>query len=117
MGIQRVQNKSSWGLYVWVMDNGKPFADNDGNVLNLPGYRHDIGAMEKLRKAARYYNAPNGDVKFLAGAGRVSEARHSEERDRLAEGLIPSETDIDAWREQSELFEEYKRRGWDWERD
>lgn len=117
MGIRRVPSNDNYGLYVWMMDNGKPFSDGDGNVMNLPGVRHDIEAMEKVRKAARYYNAPNGDVQFLPGVSRVSEMRASEELDRMKAGLIPSETDIDAWREEHALYEEYQRKGWEWQNE
>lgn len=117
MSIKTVPSESFYGLYVWMMDNGKPFSDGDGNVLNVPGTRGDILKMERLRKAARYYGAPNGDVKFLPGTSRSSDDRYSEEKDRMASGLIPSETDIDAWKEQEQLFKEYQQKGWDWDRE
>jgi len=115
MGISVVENSASWGLYVWELDNGKVFGDEDGNVMNIPGKPFDIDSMTKITKAAQYYGAPPGKAKFLPGTQRVSEARHSEELERMKQGLIPSETDIGAWKEEQRLFEEYQRRGWDWD--
>jgi len=115
MGISVVKKVAPYGIFVWKLDNGKLFGDSDGNVMNIPGRSHDISAMNKLTQAAKYYGAPEGKAVFLAGTQRVSNMRHSEEIDRMKEGLVPSETDIDMWKEQEDLFEEYKRQGWDWE--
>jgi hypothetical protein len=115
MGISEVKNSASWGLYVWELDNGKVFGDEDGNVLNIPGKPFDIVTMNKITQAAQHYGAPHGKAKFIPGIQRVSEARHSEERDRMRQGLIPSETDIGMWKEEQENYEEYQRRGWDWD--
>jgi hypothetical protein len=115
MGIGVVTNNAAWGIYVWELDNGKVFGDKDGNVLNIPGRPFDIEPMNKLTQAAKYYGAPEGKAKFIPGTQRVSEMRHSEELGRMIEGLIPSETDIGAWEDEHKAYEEYKRRGWDYE--
>lgn len=116
MGIQAVRNNANYGIYVWMMDNGKPFSDGKGNVLNLPGRPLDIEAMAKVRDAARHYGAPKGEVKFLAGTQRVSEMRASEEMSRFKEGHIPSETDIGAWADAQRAYEEAKAKGYDYDR-
>jgi len=115
MGISVVENNASWGLYVWELDNGKVFGDSDGNVMNIPGKPFDVALMNKITQAARHYGAPPGHAKFMPGVQRVSEMRHSEEVDRMKEGLIPSESDIGMWQEEQALFEEYQRKGWDWQ--
>lgn len=114
MGISVVENSATWGLWVWELDNGKVFGDKDG-VMNIPGRPVDIEASNKITQAAKYYGAPSGKAKFIPGIQRVSEARHSEEVERMKAGLVPSETDIGMWKEQQELYDEYQRKGWDWE--
>lgn len=117
MGIKVVENNATWGIYVWELDSGKVFGDEDGNVMNIPGRPFDIESMNKITKAAQYYGAPSGKPKFMPGVQRVSEAQYSEQRDRMKQGLIPSETDIGMWQEEERNFEEYKRKGWDWDRE
>jgi hypothetical protein len=92
--LDRNQN---YGLYVWKMDNGSIFKDSEGNTMNIPGRKHDLEAMAKLQKAAKYFDLPSGGPHFMAGSRRVSEEEYSEQKQRLAEGYIPSETDIGAW--------------------
>jgi hypothetical protein len=115
MVIKAVKSNAPWGLYVWELDNGKIFSDSNGNVMNIPGRPFDIESMNKITQAAKYYGAPEGKATFIAGVQRVSEMRHSEELDRMLEGLIPSESDIGAWEDEHKAYEEYQRRGWDYE--
>ena len=115
MGISMVENSASWGIYVWELDNGKVFGDSDGNVMNIPGRPFDIASMNKISAAAKHYGAPSGKPKFLPGVQRVSEAQYSEQRDRMKQGLIPSENDIGMWKEEQEAFDHYKEMGWDWD--
>jgi hypothetical protein len=116
MGIRAVESNANWGIYVWMMNNGKPFTNSDGDVLNVPGRRFDIELMNQVTEAARYYGAPDGEPKFVAGVQRVSEMRHSEEIDRMKEGYIPSETDIGAWADAQRGYEEARRKGYDYDR-
>lgn len=111
MGIRVVENNEDYGLYVWMMDNGKPFGDGNGNVMNVPGRSADINAMNAIMQAAKYYGAPSGNPKFMPGTQRVSEMRYSEEIGRMKEGLIPSETDIGAWRDAEAGYDAAIRRG------
>lgn len=86
-----------WGLYVWKMPNGSFLSDGNGNFMNISAKQHDIEAIAKLRKAAKYYGVEVGEPVFLAGTNRVSDEEYSVQKDRFAQGLIPSETDIGAW--------------------
>jgi len=95
--ISVLGRNQDYGLYVWKMDNGKIFKDQDGNTMNIPGRKHDLSGMAKITAAARYYGAPDGGPYFMAGVRRVSEEEYSEQKQRLLEGYIPSETDIGAW--------------------
>jgi hypothetical protein len=115
VGIQAVKNTSKWGLYVWVLDNGKVFADSDGNVMNIPGKGFEIDLMNQVAQAAKHYGAGSGHAKFIPGVKRVSEMRHSEEIDRLKEGLIASETDIGAWGDAQDAYVQSLREGWDYD--
>jgi hypothetical protein len=113
--VSVVPNNSPYGIYVWMMDNGKPFSDDDGNVLNVPGRNFDIQLMSDITKAATYYGAPSGKPQFVPGVQRVSEMRHSEEVGRMAEGYIPSETDIGAWADAEAAMRQAAERGWDYD--
>jgi hypothetical protein len=115
MGIRAVENNASWGIYVWMKNNGKPFTDGDGNVMNIPGRPFEIDKMNAITQAARHYGAPDGNPKFLAGVQRVSEMRASEERGRMAEGYIASETDIGAWADAQRAYERAQLEGWDYD--
>lgn len=117
MGIQAVKNDANWGIYVWKMDTGKVFSDGKGNVMNIPGRPFDIDKMNQITQAAKYYGAPPGEAKFVAGVQRVSEMRHSEETGRMVEGLIASDTDIGAWSDAQNAYESSIRNGWDYDRD
>lgn len=115
MGIQAVENNSGWGIYVWELNNKKVFSDGNGNVMNIPGRPFDIEKMQKITEAAKYYNAPDGNPKFVAGVQRVSEMRHSEEIGRMKEGFLPSETDIGAWEDAQRGYEKARRDGVDYD--
>lgn len=115
MGIRAVKNNSTWGIYVWMQNNNKPFSDGKGNIMNIPGRPFDIEKMNQITQAARHYGAPEGEPKFMPGVQRVSEMRHSEEIGRLSEGLLPSETDIGAWADAQRGYEAARRRGEDYD--
>jgi hypothetical protein len=116
MGIQMVENKASWGIYVWMLSSGKPFSDGNGNIMNIPGKPFDIDKMSQISQAARYYGAGEGEPKFLAGIQRVSNMRHSEEIGRMKEGYLPSETDIGAWADAQRGLDAARRRGEDYDK-
>jgi hypothetical protein len=93
-----LEKKADYGIYVWQMThNGKAFGDGNGNVMNIPGRPHDLEAMSKIQRSAKYYGAPEGKVLFMPGVRRITDEEHSEQIDRMKQGYIPSETDIGAW--------------------
>ncbi len=92
-----IKKTSDYGLYVWMLPNGQPFSDGNGNVMNIPARPGDIEAMSKITKAAAYYGAPEGRPVFQAGIRRITDEEHSEQLNRMKEGYIPSETDLGAW--------------------
>ena len=77
--------------------SGKRFTDGTGSVLNIESMRGDISQIAKLRDAAKYYgDEGDGECIFVPGLTRISEEEYSEQKQRLAEGLIPSMNDLGA---------------------
>lgn len=99
MGLEIVQDKSNYGIYVWLLpENGGIFKDDDDNVLNIPSMRGDIEKMAEIRKAAAYYGQPDGQPVFIPGIGRVTEEEYQEDKYRMDNGLL-SYGDTGAWRD------------------
>ena len=96
---------SDYGVYVWLTAQKKFYKDDHGNIMNIPARQFDFTAMSKIRQAARHYGVEEGGKPhFIAGSRRVSEMEYSEQKGRLAEGYIPSETDIGAWTDAKKGF-------------
>lgn len=94
--ITLIEKNYDWGIYVWKRSNGKWFTDGNGNILNIPSMKGDIGQIRKLKDAAKYYGEPEGEPVFFAGLGRVSDEEFSEQLDRMKSGLIPNLNDLGA---------------------
>jgi hypothetical protein len=95
--IKVIDKMYDWGLYVYKKADGKWFTDGTGSVLNIPSMKGDLSSMSKLKEAARYYGDPgDGDCVFVPGLNRISEEEYSEQKQRMAEGLIPSMNDLGA---------------------
>lgn len=93
-----IEKNYDWGLYVYKKATGKWFTDGNGNVLNIESMRGDITKITELKDAARHYgDAGDGEAVFVAGLTRISEEEHSEQLDRMSNGLIPSMNDLGAW--------------------
>jgi len=92
-----IEKDYNWGLYVYKKSNGKWFTDGEGNILNIPSLRGDIGQIAKLKQAAIHYgDEGDGEAVFVAGLTRISDEEHSEQMDRFKQGLIPSLNDLGA---------------------
>jgi hypothetical protein len=92
-----IEKHYDWGLYVYKRSNGKWFTDGTGSVLNIESMKGDITQIAKLREAAMYYgDEGDGDCVFVPGLTRISEEEYSEQKQRMAEGLIPSLNDLGA---------------------
>jgi hypothetical protein len=63
-----------WGLYFWRLPSGHLFHDGNGNLLNIP----------------------DGEPWFYPGIQRATDEEHSEQVDRMKQGLIPSMNDLGA---------------------
>ena len=97
-GVQAVESSADYGIYVWILPNGEPFKDDEGNTLNIPSMRHDIKNMSLLAKSAAYWGKPDGVAKFMPGVGRVTDSEAQEDIERMANGLTPY-GDTDNWKE------------------
>ena len=87
---------SNAGMYVWKKASGKFFTDGEGNVLNIPAMRGDESKIRELTAAASYHGEPDGEAVFFPNVARVSDEEHSEQLDRMKQGLIPSMNDLGA---------------------
>ena len=95
--IKVIDKMYDWGLYVYKKADGKWFTDGTGSVLNIPSMKNDLSSISKLKDAAKYYGDPgDGNCIFVPGLTRISEEEYSEQKQRMAEGLIPSMNDLGA---------------------
>jgi hypothetical protein len=103
-----------WGLYVYKKSNGKWFTDGTGSVLNIPSQKGDISKIAELKRAA-VFNGDDGEgtAHFVPGLTRVSEEEYSEQKDRMANGLIPSMNDLGAWHAAQQSYDKYGKEGFD----
>jgi hypothetical protein len=107
---QVIEKKYNWGLYVYKKSDGKWFTDGEGNVLNIESTRGDIAQITKLKNAAKYYgDEGDGEVVFVPGLTRISDEEHSEQIDRMKQGLIPSMNDLGAWKAAQDTMNKHGR--------
>ena len=107
---QVIEKKYNWGLYVYKKSDGKWFTDGEGNILNIESTRGDIMQITKLKNAAKYYGDDGeGEAVFVPGLTRVSEEEHSEQLDRMMNGLIPSMNDLGAWKAAQDTINKHGR--------
>jgi hypothetical protein len=87
---------SNAGIYVWKLPSGKYFTDGEGNALNIESMRNDSAKIKELTEAAAYYGQPEGSAEFFPNVRKISDEEHSEQIDRMKQGLIPSANDLGA---------------------
>jgi hypothetical protein len=90
------ENFSNFGTYVWHKANGRAFTDGSGNALSIESMRGDASKIKELQDAARYWGEPDGQAKFYPNMRKISQEEHSEQVDRMSQGLIPSMNDLGA---------------------
>jgi hypothetical protein len=95
--VQVIEEKfSNFGTYVWMKPNGKPFTDGSGNALSIEGMRDDKARIKELADAAKYWGQPEGRAVFYPNMKKITDEEHSEQVDRMKQGLIPSMNDLGA---------------------
>ncbi len=105
-----IEKQYDWGLYVYKKSTGKWFTDGEGNVLNIESMRGDISKIAQLKTAAKHFGDPgDGEAVFVAGLTRITDEEHSEQMDRLKQGLIPSMNDLGAWHAAQQTVNKFGR--------
>lgn len=95
--VQVIQeNFSNYGTYVWHKPNGKAFTDGQGNALSIESMNGDQTRITELENAARYWGQAEGKAVFYPNMKKISDEEHSEQVDRMANGLIPNMNDLGA---------------------
>ena len=90
------ENFSNFGTYVWHKPNGKAFTDGEGNALSIESMRNDETRINQLKDAARYWGQAEGKAVFYPNMRKISEEEHSEQLDRMSQGLLPNMNDLGA---------------------
>jgi hypothetical protein len=90
------ENFSNYGTYVWHKPNGKAFTDGNGNALSIESMKDDNSRVKELQDAAKYWGQSEGKAVFYPNMRKISEEEHSEQVDRMGQGLIPSMNDLGA---------------------
>jgi len=105
------ENFSNFGTYVWHKPNGKAFTDGEGNALSIESMRGDETRINQLKDAARYWGQAEGTAKFYANMKKISEEEHSEQVDRMGQGLLPNMNDLGAVIAAKKTLKEYGDEG------
>ena len=105
------ENFSNFGTYVWHKPNGKAFTDGDGNALSIEAMKGDLTRVKELENAAKYYGQAEGTAKFYPNMRKISDEEHSEQVDRMAQGLIPNMNDLGAVIAAKNTLEQYGDEG------
>jgi hypothetical protein len=105
---QVIDKMYDWGLYVYKKSDGKWFTDGEGNVLNIPSNKGDLGQIKKLKEAAIHYGDDGeGQCIFVPGLERVSDEVYAEQVERMNQGLIPNLNDLGAVQAAKKTLELY----------
>jgi hypothetical protein len=107
---QIIDKNYDWGLYVYKKASGKWFTDGQGNVLNIPATKGDLSKITELTNAAKYNGDPgDGTCVFVPGLTRITDEEHTEQVDRMVNGLIPSMNDLGAWHAAQQTLNKHGR--------
>lgn len=98
---------SNAGIYVWVKPDGKAFTGGNNDPLCIESMRNDQSKIDELTKAAAYYGQSEGTAVFFANNRKISDETHSEQVDRMSQGLIPSMNDLGALIAAKKTIDEY----------
>ena len=93
-------SETNLGVYVWKLPDDTFVADDDANVMNISAFRGDLGAISKIRAAARHYGFEEGEPVFLEGARSISDEELQEQITRMNMGLVPDPYDIGVYKEE-----------------
>lgn len=86
--LHTLTDDRGYGLWLWKTEEGGILSDGEGNVLNVPGTKHDINAMIRIKRAATYYGFPNGEPVFKPNAQRLTEMQWEYQMEKLIDGEL-----------------------------
>lgn len=109
--VKTIQKCYDWGLYFWKLPDGHLFHDGQGNLLNIPSMKHDLSKISQLMKMASHFGQPEGTPWFYAGIKRATDEEHSEQLDRMKNGLIPNINDMGAVYDAQQTLKKYGDEG------
>mgnify|MGYP003347335301 CR=1 FL=1 len=98
---------SNYGIYVWQLPSGKFFTDGNGNALSIDSMKGDKNRIDLLAKEAAWNGQPDGKAVFFPNVRKISDEEYSEQKDRMTQGLIPSETDLGALIAAKKTFDQF----------
>lgn len=98
---------SNAGIYVWQLPSGKYFTDGEGNALSIGSMKDDVAKIKELSDAAAHYGQKEGRAVFFSNVRKITDEEYSEQKDRMSQGLIPSETDLGALIAAKKTFDMY----------
>lgn len=101
------------GIYVWKLPTGKYFTDGEGNALSIESMKGDQVKIKELTDAAAHYGQAEGTAEFFPGVRKISDEEYSEQKDRMSQGLIPSENDLGALIAAKKTLDMYGREAFD----
>lgn len=104
----RIIEETNLGLYLWVMPNGLPVADEDGNYMNIPSVKGDKEKIKALTDAARHYGIYEGQAVFQPGRRRITDEELEEQKARLKAGLVADPYDVAALKEQARYGRQHR---------
>lgn len=84
------------GLWAWETLDGQLLGDEEGNIMNTPGNRHDPEAVKRITDAARFWGFQEGKAVFLQGKRQISDEEFAEQKAREAMGLVADPFDLGA---------------------
>ena len=96
MGYDTIKKSNLWvpertyGVCMWVLPDGKPLMDADGNVLSAEGFVGDPDIEKRVLEAGIYWSGSDeGEVAWVHGARKISSSERDDQADRLNNGLLP----------------------------
>lgn len=75
-----------WGVFVWQNADGTALSDGEGRVLSMNGYKGDLDAVRQMRDAATALGSGDGNLAFIPGSKKVSDAEHDDQMEAFIEG-------------------------------
>ena len=94
MTSDMIKSKNIWvperayGVCIWIKGDGLPLTDGDG-VLCAEGFMNDPDIEKRVAEAAKYWTGTDeGEVRWVAGARKISASERDDQSERLANGLV-----------------------------